>query len=301
MGRLDQVRLPARCGRRRHRGLRQHAPRHAGGDDGRRREAAGRGRGECRRRDRRRSQPRGRGQCLRPRLHLRGTPALQAQAGLGARIFRRRQRDRQPPGRGTGRGGRREAPLGQRGGADSPLARAQRRNRRRGGAQLRLLADRPGRPHRHRADGRKSRRAAGCGRSGARAPYRLPGRLRHHRHLPRRQAGARARDPAGGRGARALGPGSRPAGAAGLLRRRGAAHPARTGRRKGHAPLPARGAQLAGGSREHAHPHPRWLAGPLLERGPGQAERRLLDHPKTGPAPRGQGEGGGGQQHRQPE
>ena len=52
-----------------------------------------------------------------------------------------------------------------------------------------------------------------------------------------------------------------PAGAPGVLRRGGAAHPARPGRHPRHGPLPARRTPLAGRPREHAHPDPRGRRG----------------------------------------
>ena len=78
----------------------------------------------------------------------------------------------------------------------------------------------------------------------------------------------------------------RPAGAPSLLRRAGAAHPARPRRHPRHGPLSARRA-LARRPREHAHPHPRRRRGALQlrRRGRGRDAASLPSAASTATAP----------------
>ena len=88
--------------------------------------------------------------------------------------------------------------------------------------------------------------------------------------------------------AEALGLTLQPAGAPGVLRRGGPAHPARPRRHPRHGPLSARRAPLARRPREHAHPHPRRRRGALRPGRRRRAGTRLRVHPPRRPQPRRQ-------------
>ena len=128
-----------------------------------------------------------------------------------------------------------------------------------------------------------SRPSAGRRRRAQGPAVRVRRRLRGRRFHSYRQGGDAAGHPARGRNARAEAAGSGAAGAAGVLRRGSAAHPARTGRCPRHGPLPPGATAIARQSGEHARAHAERWGGAVQPGGAGGARARVRRDPAHRP------------------
>ena len=122
-------------------------------------------------------------------------------------------------------------------------------------SELQRLGHEPGRRCQRDVQRAGHRRASSRGRRRQAPAARIRRGLRDHRLVQTGETTDAARHQAGGRDAWSESPGPWKTGASSVLRRRGPAHPARSGRHPGHGSLPGRPAPLPGEPRGHAYSH----------------------------------------------